>query len=128
MKPSGALLILDEVLNDTDIEHVPANSEVGEVLGTEGIEGVRVNGEVIACTGLFPFVGLQPTSSFLPVGIELDGRGAILTSADRETTLAGVFAAGAVRAGCGGSLEDAVADGEAAASAVATRLLAGRRD
>ena len=104
------------------------NSEVGEVLGTEGVEGVRVNGEVIACTGLFPFVGLQPASSFLPVGIERDGRGAILTSADRETTLAGVFAAGAVRAGCGGSLEDAVADGEAAASAVATRLLAGRRD
>jgi thioredoxin reductase len=35
-----------------------------------------------------------------------------------------VFAAGIVRAGCGGSLADAVTDGEAAARAVASRLQA----
>jgi thioredoxin reductase (NADPH) len=98
------------------------NSVVSEVLGAGGVEGVRVNGDVIACEGFFAFVGLQPASGFLPAEIERDERGAVLASQGHETTMPGVFAAGAVRAGCGGSLADAMADGEAAARAVVARL------
>jgi thioredoxin reductase (NADPH) len=100
------------------------NSEVSEVLGSEGVAGVRVNGETVPCTGFFAFIGLQPASDFLAGQVGCDQRGAILTSQDRETGLDGVFAAGAVRSGCGGTLADAVADGAAAAGFVSARLLA----
>ncbi|VTU39493.1 NAD(P)/FAD-dependent oxidoreductase [Variovorax sp. PBL-E5] len=100
------------------------HSEVTEVLGTDGVEGVRVNGEAIPCSGFFAFVGLQPASGFLPAAIARDGRGAVVTAQNLETAMPGVFAAGAVRAGCGGSLAEAVADGEAAARAVVAQLAA----
>ncbi|VTU32754.1 Thioredoxin reductase [Variovorax sp. SRS16] len=100
------------------------HSEVTEVLGTDGVEGVRVNGEAIPCSGFFAFVGLQPASGFLPAAIARDGRGAVVTAQNLETAMTGVFAAGAVRAGCGGSLAEAVADGEAAARAVVAQLAA----
>lgn len=98
------------------------NSEVTQVIGTEGVEGVRVNGEVIACSGFFAFVGLQPASDFLPVAIARDERGAVIASPGLETDMPGVFASGVVRSGCGGLLEDAVADGQAAARAVVSKL------
>jgi thioredoxin reductase (NADPH) len=98
------------------------NSEVSEVVGTEGVEGVRIDGELIPCNGFFAFVGLEPASGFLPAEIGRDAHGAVIASSNMETALPGVFAAGAVRAGCGGALADAVADGEAAARAVALRL------
>ena len=92
------------------------------MLGVNGVEAVRVQGQTIACAGFFAFVGLQPTSHFLPGSITRDERGAVLVSESLETTMSGVFAAGVVRAGCGGMLEDALADGVAAARAVRARL------
>jgi thioredoxin reductase (NADPH) len=98
------------------------NSEVSEVLGSEGVEGARVNGDVIPCSGFFAFVGLQPSSDYLPDAIQRDERGAVKTSESLETGMPGVFAAGVVRSGCGGTLEDAVNDGQAAARAAAAKL------
>jgi thioredoxin reductase (NADPH) len=98
------------------------SSEVSEVIGTDGVEGVRVNGEVIACSGFFAFVGLQPVSDFLPAVIARDERGGVVASQGLETGMPGVFAAGVVRSGFGGLLEDAVADGQAAARAVVANL------
>ena len=112
---------VDAVTAAGNIE-VHRTSRVTELVGTDGVEGARVNGSVIPCTGFFAFVGLEPVSAFLPPGIERDGRGAVVTSADYETALPGVFAAGAVRSGCGGMLEDAIAEGIGAARAVAARL------
>ena len=102
--------------------HVHFNSQVSALFGTAGLEGAMVNGEVIPCTGFFAFVGLQPSSDFLPEEIELDERGAVKASRSLETAMPGVFAAGAVRAGCGGTLEDAVADGLTAARAAVAKL------
>ena len=99
-------------------------STVSEVLGSDGVEGVRVNGDAIACSGFFAFVGLEPASGFLPPGIARDARGAVLTGADYQTAMPGVYAAGAVRSGCGGMLEHAIAEGEAAAAAAVARLRA----
>lgn len=96
--------------------------QVSEVLGNEGVEGVRLGGETLACTGFFAFVGLEPNSAFLPAQVARDARGAVVTSAQFETGMPGVYAAGAVRSGCGGMIEDAIAEGEAAAAAVAVRL------
>jgi thioredoxin reductase (NADPH) len=96
---------------------------VSEVLGTDGVEGARLgDGEVIPCSGFFAFVGLQPNSDFLPAGVRRDERGALVTSPGFESSMPGVYAAGAVRAGCGPMIEDAIAEGEAAARAVAACL------
>ena len=97
-------------------------STVTEVLGTDGVEGARVEGTVLPCGGVFVYIGLQPCSDFLPAQIERDSRGAVKTDASLETAMAGVFAAGAGRSGCGGMLEHAVAEGRAAARAAAARL------
>ena len=111
-----------EAVQGADNVTVHWHSEVSEVLGTEGVEGARVNGDVIACSGFFAFVGLKPSSDFLPAEIERDGTGAVKASGSLETAMPGVFAAGVVRSGCGGMLEDAVTDGRAAARAVAAKL------
>jgi thioredoxin reductase (NADPH) len=98
-------------------------STVSEVLGTDVVEGVRLgNDEVIACTGFFAFVGLQPNSGLVPAQARRDERGALVTSSEFETSMPGVYAAGAVRAGCGPMIEDAMAEGEAAARAAAACL------
>lgn len=115
---------LAEAVGEAANIQVRRGATVSEVLGTEGVEGVRVDGELIPCTGFFAFVGLEPATSFLPAGIERDSRGAVRTSAQFETAMPGVFAAGAVRSGCGGMVEDAIAEGEGAARAVAARLAA----
>jgi thioredoxin reductase (NADPH) len=103
---------------------VHLNSEVSEVLGTDGVQGVRVNGQELACAGFFAFVGLAPSSGFLPAAIARDDHGAVRVVDGLQTAMPGVFAAGVVRSGCGGTLQDAVADGEAAARAVVDRLAA----
>jgi len=99
-------------------------SEVSEVIGTEGVEGVRVAGEVVPCTGFFAFVGLAPNTAFLPAAIRKDTSGRVMTTPELETDMPGVYAAGAVRSGCGGMIEDAIAEGEAAARAAAQVLIA----
>jgi thioredoxin reductase (NADPH) len=98
------------------------NSEVSDVLGTDGVEGARVNGETIPCSGFFALIGLEPASSFLPSEVPRDERGALVTGIGYETAIPGLFAAGAVRSGCGGMIEDAIAEGEAAARAAVAKL------
>lgn len=113
--------LVERVLAAANIQ-VHWNSTASEVLGSAGVQGARVNGEVLPCSGFFAFVGLAPASEVVPAEVARDARGAVVTSADYETSLPGVFAAGAVRAGCGGMLEDAVAEGEAAARSAAAKL------
>jgi thioredoxin reductase (NADPH) len=113
---------LVEAVQGSPVIEVRFNSEVGEVLGTDGVEGVCIGGETIPCKGFFAYIGLEPGSAFLPAQVARDARGAVITSAGLETSMPGVFAAGAVRAGCGGMIGDAIADGEAAARAVVARL------
>jgi thioredoxin reductase (NADPH) len=98
------------------------DSEVSELVGTDGLEAARMNGSLLPCTGFFAFVGLEPRSDLFPAQVERDASGAVKTSASLETAIPGLFAAGAVRSGCGGSLQAAVDDGKAAARAAASML------
>ncbi|RYY89036.1 MAG: NAD(P)/FAD-dependent oxidoreductase [Comamonadaceae bacterium] len=98
------------------------NSVVSEVAGTEGVEGARINGDLVPCTGFFAFVGLAPATALLPPDLSLDERGAVRVSDDNRTELPGLFAAGIVRAGCGGALQDAIDDGMRAGRSAAARL------
>jgi thioredoxin reductase (NADPH) len=102
-------------------------SEVVEVLGDKGVEGVRVRDneagseEVVACNGLFVFVGLAPNAGLLPSDVARDERGFVVTDASFETASPGVFAVGAVRSGYGGRLTQAVAEATTAAERAAAR-------
>lgn len=102
-------------------------SEIVEVLGEGGVEGVRVRDresgseEAIACTGLFVFVGLAPNAALLRPEIRRDEAGFVVTDESFETSAPGVFAIGAVRAGYGGRLTHAVAEATSAAEHAAAR-------
>jgi thioredoxin reductase (NADPH) len=102
-------------------------SEVVEVLGGDGVEGVRVrdresgSDEVISCSGLFVFVGLSPNADLLGSSVARDADGFVVTNATFETAASGIFAIGAVRAGYGGRLTHAVAEATVAAEHAAAR-------
>lgn len=101
--------------------------EIVEVLGGESVEGVRVRDreagseEVIACSGLFVFVGLAPNAGLLRPEVARDAAGFVVTDAGLETAAPGVFAVGAVRAGYGGRLAQAVGEAASAAERAAAR-------
>lgn len=104
------------------------DSTVDAILGTEGVTGVRVRDvrtgatSELPCSGVFPFVGVIPEASYLPGTVRRDAAGCLVTDAQLRTSLAGVFAVGALRSGYGGDLVSAA--GEAAhAVAMAARDL-----
>ena len=102
-------------------------SEIVEVLGDKGVEGVRVrdneagNEEIVACSGLFVFVGLAPNAGLLSADVARDAHGFVVTDANFETASPGVFAVAAVRSGYGGRLTQAVAEATTAAERAAAR-------
>ena len=65
--------------------------------------------------GAFVFIGLDPNTEFLAGALESDARGFLNTNANFETSLAGVYAAGDVRAGSTKQLASAVGEGAAVA-------------
>jgi thioredoxin reductase (NADPH) len=71
----------------------------------------------IECSGMFAYVGLEPNSEYLGEVVARDEHGRVTTDGSLQTSSPGMFAAGAVRAGCGGLLSDAIGDGRAAAAA-----------
>jgi thioredoxin reductase (NADPH) len=107
------------------------NTVAEEVLGAQMVTKVRVrdagDGKTteIPCGGFFAYIGLEPSCDFAPPEIKRDADGCLMTDNSLETAMAGVFAAGAVRAGYGGLLTDALADAQTAAAAAGARV--GRR-
>jgi thioredoxin reductase (NADPH) len=100
------------------------NSTVEEIVGDQGVTGVRVGGNSaqINCTGVFAYIGLEPNSEFAPAEIERDEFGYLKTDAALQTSVPGIFAAGAVRAGHGGLVIHAMADAELAVAGIKRHL------
>ena len=71
---------------------------------------------------MFAYTGLAPNTEFLPASIQRDANGYVVAGAALETAMPGVWAAGAVRCGCGGLIYDAIADGEKVAAGVCAKL------
>ncbi|MEO8441185.1 MAG: FAD-dependent oxidoreductase [Betaproteobacteria bacterium] len=104
------------------------NSVAEAILGGAMVEKVRVRNTAdnttveIPCAGFFAYIGLQPSIEFAPADLARDASGCLVTDANLHTKMPGVFAAGAVRAGYGGMLTHAIADGNTAAKAAKTAL------
>jgi thioredoxin reductase (NADPH) len=103
------------------------DSEVSEILGVDGVTGVRVRkkdgtSSQVECTGVFPFIGAAPNTQFAPAAL-LTASGHIRTASDLATSDPRVFAVGAVRADYGGNIVQAMAEGVGAAEAASHMLL-----
>jgi thioredoxin reductase (NADPH) len=101
---------------------------VEAILGGKMVEKVRIKHagdgrtEEIACAGVFAYVGLEPSAGFAPAGIARDARGHLVANQECETSVAGIWAIGAVRSGYSGLLRDAVPEARRVAEAVRNRL------
>jgi len=119
--------LVDAVAARSNI-HPVWNTVAREVLGAQMVNAVRVRNVVdgatakIPCTGFFAYIGLEPRCEFAPPEIQRDANGCLGTDASLQTAMTGVYAAGAVRAGYGGLITHAVAEGDAAAKAVSAQL------
>jgi thioredoxin reductase (NADPH) len=104
------------------------NTVAEEVLGAQMVTKVRVRnaGEgkttEIPCSGFFAYIGLEPNCEFAPAEIQRDANGCLMTDNSLQTAMPGVLAAGAVRAGYGGLLTHAVAEGILAAKTVSAQF------
>jgi thioredoxin reductase (NADPH) len=103
------------------------NAEVTAVSGGQTVEKISIKhadgrNEDIAAAGLFAYVGLEPNADFLPGAVKRDANGFVVANDTLETAVQGIWAVGAVRSGCGGVLDDAIADGKKAAAAISARL------
>jgi thioredoxin reductase (NADPH) len=105
--------------------------EVQEILGDAKVTGVRMRdmsgGAVtdLAADAVFVYTGLQPNTAFLDGRVKLNARGGIPTDEWMRTELAGVCAAGTVRAGSVCRAASSAGDGAAAAVAVDRYLTQG---
>jgi len=104
------------------------NSVAEAILGDAMVQKVRVRNTAdnatseIPCAGFFAYIGLQPSIEFAPAELARDAEGFLVTDTNLGTKMPGVFAAGAVRAGYGGLLTHAIADGNAATKAAKASL------
>jgi len=102
------------------------NTTVEAILGAKMVEKVRVKregkSEEMAVAGIFAYVGLEPNSGIAPAEVQRDAGGHIVTNGAFETSVPGIYAIGAVRAGYSGLLRDAAAEAQRAAEAVRRAL------
>jgi len=100
---------------------VDAIAGEGEVRAVKLRDVSSGRSQSLSCSGVFPFVGLEPNTSFLPSAIERHEQ-CVKVNGDMETTLTNVYAIGAARAGFAGELTHAIDDAARAVRAVRARL------
>jgi thioredoxin reductase (NADPH) len=121
----GAELDAQRVLRDrvaaNDKIEIVLQSVVEEIVGESAVTGVRLRAvdtgrtRAEAVEGVFVYVGLEPNTAFLRGVLALDGAGHIGADINMRTSLAGVFAAGDIRAHSVAQLAAAAGDGATAA-------------
>ena len=100
------------------------NHRIKELRGTNKLESVVVEDKTLnqektlQYDGVFVFIGLSPNNDLLKQSAEMDPSGFVKTR-NMMTSLAGIFAAGDVRAGA--TKQAAAAAGEGASAALAIR-------
>ncbi len=96
---------------------------VEEFIGEDHVQGLQVRNSVdgstlnLQCECVFVYIGLEPSGLPVATGLALDDQGYIVIDNQMQTSIRGIYAAGAVRSGHGGSIANALSDGEMAAAA-----------
>jgi thioredoxin reductase (NADPH) len=104
------------------------NASVEEILGEASVTGVRLRAagtsasQILNLRGVFIHVGLEPNTQFLRGLLKLDPAGYIETDILLRTSVAGIFAAGDIRAHSVAQLAAAAGDGATAALAASCYL------
>jgi thioredoxin reductase (NADPH) len=104
------------------------DSEVDAVLGNGALTAVRLRNvktgaaSEVPCAGLFPFIGADPNTRFLPPAVRRDEAGHVLTDERMRTADTSIFAVGAVRSGYSGELTGAAGEAAVAAATIAAEL------
>jgi len=106
---------------------IVCNAAVEAILGGKMVEKARVKHadgrvEELPCAGVFAYIGLEPSTDFLPAEVERDGAGFVRTDPQFRTAMHRVSAIGAVRSGYGGTLAHAMDEARAAAEAIKAQL------
>ena len=97
------------------------DSVVTEILGEDTVTGVRLRNLVtgveseVAVSGVFIFIGQEPSTDFLRGTLKLDETGRVVVNDWMETELLGIFAAGDMRANAARQAVSAAGDGATAA-------------
>ena len=142
LKKSMSQYLVDQI-NDTENIEVRLQTSVAEVIGTKQLEALVLKNndtgkiETIPARVLFSFIGAKPHTDFLANVVERNEAGFILTGQDLirngrrpkhwhlkrdpfllETSVPGIFAAGAVRQGAIRRVASAVGQGSNAVSFV----------
>ena len=112
---SGSSALTSKVLAKQNIEQC-YQTIILEILGDQGVHSVLTQSlsdqsqKTLPCQGVFPFIGLEANTNFLPIEIQLDGNSRVLTNEKLCSTLPNIWAIGAVRAGGNGLISDAIED------------------
>lgn len=113
-------ILQDKLFANAKVE-VIFNSQLEEIIGEEKVTSVVVknleNDEIstIATDGVFPFIGMSPNVKYYNGQLEQDKNGFIVTNANMQTSIDGVFAAGDIRTTPLRQVITAVSDGAIAA-------------
>jgi len=105
----------NELMNRTNVVF-RWRTEVVAVAGDRALRAVQLRRagsdeiKTLDCSGLFPFIGLEPNAELLADHLEQDQSGRVITDEQRRTSQAAIFAVGAVRSGHDGTLAAAVSD------------------
>ncbi|MCM1026464.1 MAG: thioredoxin-disulfide reductase [Roseburia sp.] len=120
----GAKILQEEVKKQENVE-ILYSCRVEEVLGTEAVEGLRIQklktgeSEELSISGLFVAVGIRPNTELVRELAVCDEDGYVLAGEDCATSLPGLYAAGDVRKKPLRQIVTAAADGANAATAAA---------
>jgi thioredoxin reductase (NADPH) len=115
-------VLQEKVLKDEKIEF-RWNATPLEILGKTRVEGVRIKDiktgkeEVVACEGVFVFIGFSPDTVFLKGLLDLNNKDCVITDENLMSSSTGVFAAGDCRARPFNQVVTACSDGALAAYA-----------
>ena len=113
-------ILADRALAEEKI-HFIWDSHVTEVVGTDGVDGIRVKNKksqeesVVPCDGFFVFIGMIPNTQFLGGLSKTDEIGFLFTNDNCETNVPGIYAIGDVRVKNMRQVATAVGDGANAA-------------